>query len=213
MSRRLSAGEFQYYYGHPQSTQRTANPVENYHRVPVQPAVLYQPAPNSHQPHPTVAQPVQMRQTRINTPVDLSEAIINRLMSALGPVLTNQHHATTSRLARLEESVQNLSNQIAAAHQDIGVTRKESTSQIKEVAQYLERSYTKQVGAMKMMRDRVQGLESVIGGADTAIRGVSFGGPVLEPGTGTLMDRLNRIEFTLGEMLEEAKDPTAHLRK
>jgi hypothetical protein len=120
-------------------------------------------------------------------PVNDNDNFLERLMSAIGPVLASHQQATTTRIEQLENSIESLSNELAS-------TRQESQTQTRNVVQYLEQSHCVQQSATKTLTSRIKRLENDIG-TNCDQRSV--------------VDRLDNLTLAVQELLETAKDPCA----
>lgn len=121
------------------------------------------------------------------TPAD---NLVQRLMSAIGPVLINHQQATNTRMDRLENSIQTLSAQLSAS-------RKEAQEQTQQVAKHLGLAHIKQQGAMRDLAVRFEKLEKAIGESYDRDSGKS------------ILTRLDEVSFAMGDLLERAQDSDA----
>jgi hypothetical protein len=135
--------------------------------------------------------PAPQRQTNIPAASSpMNENLLERLMSAIGPILATHQQATITRMEQLETSIQSLSNEVASM-------RKEAQTQTKYVAQYLEKSHSVQHAATKTLTDRVGRLEKIIGTSYDRDESKS------------ILGQLDIVSFAVEELLERAKDPHA----
>ncbi|KAF8068860.1 hypothetical protein FPV67DRAFT_1448717 [Lyophyllum atratum] len=146
----------------------------------------------STQPHPHAPLPSHHVAIPTRPTPPTTDFVLDRIMTALVPLLATHQQSTSTRIDRIEDSVEKLVSHMTDM-KDV------TQSQTKQVVEAMQKSFLMQQAATRALNDRMEKLEKIIG-----MR--------LDQDADNLkldQNRLDCISFGVEELLERAKDPQA----
>ncbi|KAG5644714.1 hypothetical protein DXG03_007937 [Asterophora parasitica] len=141
-----------------------------------------------HPPHPQAPPPASYSAAQRPDPTD---AFVNKLITALVPVLSAQNKSVSARIGALETGL----DEKLAGH--VHALKDDAASRTKELAEAMSKAHSMQQAVTKALGSRVEKLEKDIASAFN------------RKDNSSLASRLDAILFTVEELSERAKDPQA----